>query len=325
MVLRIIAGALFLVGAAASSLYAQGYPARAVRLIMPFPPGGPIDILGRILGQKLAIQLGQPVVPENRGGAGGNVGTEYAAKMPPDGYTIVLVSPSLSISPSLYRKLNYDPVKDFAPIALVAQTPNVLLVHPAVPAKTLKELIQLAKAHPGKLNFGSGGAGTSNHLAVEMLKALAGVSMVHVPYRGSGEAMLSMIGGHLDVVVVSVPPAIPQIRAGKVRALAVLRPERVASLPEVPTAIEAGTADYVVLTSFGMLAPSGTPRDIVARLNAELVGIVAMADVRDKMQSAGLEPMSSSPEEYAEFIKREIVRWAKVIKDANVKVESGLR
>lgn len=321
MVLRIIVGALFLVGGATSPLYAQGYPARAVRLIMPFPPGGPIDILGRILGQKLAIQLGQPVVPENRGGAGGNVGTEYAAKMPPDGYTIVLVSPSLSISPSLYRKLNYDPVKDFAPIALVAQTPNVLLVHPAVPAKTLKELIQLAKAHPGKLNFGSGGAGTSNHLAVEMLKALAGVSMVHVPYRGSGEAMLSMIGGHLDVVVVSVPPAIPQIRAGKVRALAVLRPERVASLPEVPTAIEAGTADYVVLTSFGMLAPAGTPRDIIARLNAELVGIVAMADVRDKMQSAGLEPMSSSPEEYAEFIKREIVRWAKVIKDANVKVE----
>ena len=225
MVLRIIAGALFLVGAAASSLYAQGYPARAVRLIMPFPPGGPIDILGRILGQKLAIQLGQPVVPENRGGAGGNVGTEYAAKMPPDGYTIVLVSPSLSISPSLYRKLNYDPVKDFAPIALVAQTPNVLLVHPAVPAKTLKELIQLAKAHPGKLNFGSGGAGTSNHLAVEMLKALAGVSMVHVPpgsevgwhlhatqvetvYLLSGQAVLT-VGATESALTVGCIVAIP--------------------------------------------------------------------------------------------------------------------
>ena len=300
---------------------AQTYPGKPVRFILPFPPGGPTDILGRILGQKLGDQLGQPVVPENRPGAGGNVGTEYAAKQPPDGYAIVLASPSLSISPTLYKKLNYDPIRDFAHISLVAQIPNVLLVHPSVPAKTLKELVQLAKANPGKLNFGSGGLGTSNHLGSEMLKGLTGINIVHIPFKGSNMAMLGMIGGEVDMVVIGMPPALPQIQAGKVRALAVLSAERVSALPNVPTAKEAGIANYEVTTWYGILAPAGTPRDIIARLNAEWIKIAGMADTKDKMRGAGYEPLSSTPEQFVEFIKTETVRWAKVIKDANVKVE----
>jgi tripartite-type tricarboxylate transporter receptor subunit TctC len=292
-----------------------------VRFILPFPPGGPTDILGRIVGQKLATQLGQPVVPENRPGAGGNVGTEYAARTAPDGYTIVLGTPSLSISPTLYRKLSYDPVRDFAPISTVGQIPNVLLVHPSVPAKNLKELIALARANPGKLNFGSGGLGTSNHLGSEMLKGLTGISMVHVPYKGSNEAMVGMMGGHVDMVVIGIPPALPQIQAGKVRALAVLSAERIVALPAVPTAKEAGVPNYVVMTTFGILAPAGTPREVVALLSADWAKLAVMADTRDRMHAAGYEPMASTPEQYAEFIKTEMVRWAKVIKDANVRIE----
>jgi tripartite-type tricarboxylate transporter receptor subunit TctC len=317
----VVCACALLVLAAAPPLCAQSYPTRPVRFILPFPPGGPTDILGRIIGQKLALQLGQPVVPENRPGAGGNVGTEYGAKQPADGYAIVLASPSLSISPALYKKLGYDPVKDFAPITLVAQIPNILLVHPSVPAKTLKEFVQLAKANPGKLNFGSGGLGTSNHLGSEMLKGLTGVDMVHVPYKGSNEAMVGMIGGHVDMVVIGVPPTLPHIKAGRVRPLAVLAAERLPYLPDVPTSKEAGIANYEVITSYGILAPAGTPRDIINKLNADWLKIAAMADTKERMHAAGYEPMTSTAEQYGEFIKTEMVRWAKVIKDANVKIE----
>jgi len=304
-----------------ASLFAQTYPVRPVRFILPFPAGGPTDILGRIIGQKLSAELGQSVVPENRPGAGGNVGTEYAAKQPGDGYTIVLASPSLSISPVLYKKLAYDPVRDFAPISLVAEIPNILLVHPSVPAKTLKEFVQLAKANPGKLNFGSGGLGTSNHLGSEMLKGLTGINIVHVPYKGSNEAMVAMMGGHVDMVVIGVPPTLPHIKAGRVRPLAVLAPRRLSYLPSVPTAAEAGVPNYEVGTTYGLLVPAGTPRDIINRLNADWIKIEAMADTKEKMRTAGYEPMTSTPEQYGEFIKTEMVRWAKVIKDANVKIE----
>ncbi len=300
---------------------AQTYPNKPVRFILPFPPGGPTDILGRIIGQKLAGDLGQPVVPENRPGAGGNVGLEIAARAAPDGYSIVLAAPTLTISPSLYKKLGYDAVKDFAPISLVAKIPNVLLVHPSVPAKSLKELAQLAKANPGKLNFGSGGLGTSNHLGSEMFKSLAGVDIVHVPYKGSNEAMVGMMGGHVDMVVIGIPPALPQIRAGKVRALAVLGAERTPALPDVPTSKEAGFANYEVLTTYGILAPAGTPRDIVALLNADWGKRAAMADTREKLQTAGYDTMASTPEQYGEFIKADIVRWAKVIEDAHLRIE----
>jgi tripartite-type tricarboxylate transporter receptor subunit TctC len=319
---KIFLGACALVAVAlVAPAAAQSYPSKPVRFILPFPPGGPTDILGRIIGQRLAVQLNQPVVPENRPGAGGNVGTEFGAKQPADGYAIVLASPSLSISPGLYKKLGYDPVKDFAPITLVAQIPNVLLVHPSVPVKTLKEFVQLAKAHPGKLNFGSGGLGTSNHLGSEMLKGLTGINMVHVPYKGSNEAMIGMIGGHVDMVVIGVPPTLPHIKAGRVRPLAVLAAERLPYLSDVPTSKEAGVANYEVITSYGILAPAGTPREVINRLNAEWLKIAVMAETKERMSGAGYEPMTSTPEQYGEFIKTEMLRWAKVIKDANVKIE----
>ncbi len=267
------------------------------------------------------MQLGQPVVPENRPGAGGNVGTEYGAKQPADGYSLVLASPSLAISPGLYKKLGYDPVRDFAPITRVAQIPNVLLVHPSVPVKNLTELVKLAKANPGKLSFGSGGLGTSNHLGSEMLKGLTGVDMLHVPYKGSNEAMVAMIGGHVDMVVIGVPPTLPHIKAGRVRPLAVLAAERLPYLPDVPTSREAGIANYEVITAYGIVAPAGTPRDIINRLNADWIKIEAQAETKERMRGAGYEPTTSTPEQYGEFIKDEMVRWAKVIKDANVKIE----
>ncbi len=302
-------------------LHAQTYPSKPVRFILPFPAGGPTDLLGRIIGQKFSAQLGQPVVPENRPGAGGNVGTEYGAKQAPDGYTIVLASPSLSISPSLYKKLGYDPVKDFTSISMVAQIPNVLLVHPSVPARTLKELIALAKANPGKLNFGSGGLGTSNHLGSELFKSLAGVNLVHIPYKGSNEAMVGMMGGHVDMVVIGVPPTLPHIKAGRVRPLAVLAAERLPHLPNVPTSKEAGISNYEVTTWYDLIVPAATPRDIVARLNAEWLKLAEMPDTREKMRTAGFEPMSSTPEQANEFVKAEIVRWAKVIKDAKLQMD----
>ena len=303
MKIKVLVGAcVFVVAAGATPVFAQNYPTKPVRFILPFPAGGPTDILGRIIGQKLAVQLGQPVVPENRPGAGGNVGTEYGAKQPADGYTIVLASPSLSISPSLYKKLAYDPIKDFTSISLVAQIPNVLLVHPSVPVKTLMDLVKLAKANPGKLNFGSGGLGTSNHLGSELFKSLAGLNIVHIPYKGSNEAMVGMMGGHVDMVVIGVPPTLPHIKAGRVRPLAVLAAQRMPYLPDVPTSREAGIPNYEVTTWYDLIVPVGTPRDIVARLNAEWIKLAEMPDTRERMQAAGFEPMSSTPEQAAEFV-----------------------
>jgi tripartite-type tricarboxylate transporter receptor subunit TctC len=300
---------------------AQTYPSKPVRFVLPFPPGGPTDILGRIVGQKLAEALGQPVVVDNRGGAGGNVGTEFASKQPADGYNIALVSPALVYSPSLYKKLGYDPVRDFAPISLVAQIPNVLLIHPSVPARTLKDLVQLAKANPGKLNFGSGGLGTGQHLAGETLKVLANVNMVHVPYKGSNLAMLAMIGGEIDMVVIGIPPALQQIQSGRVRALAILAAQRSPALPNVPTAAEAGMPGYEVSSWYGVVAPAGTPREIVSRLNAELTKSMHSADGRERIVGAGFDPMTRTPEQFAAFIKTELARGAKIIQAAGIKPE----
>ena len=317
----VVAASLLLVGASALPLSAQTYPNKPIRFILPFPPGGPTDILGRLIGQKLADRFGQPVVPENRPGAGANVGLEVGAKAKPDGYTLTLASPSLAISPTLYRKLNYDSVKDFAPVTLVAEIPNVLLVPPSLPVKNLKELIEYAKANPGKLNFGSGGIGTSNHLASELLKNLAKINIVHVPYKGSNQALIGMMGGEIGMVVVGIPPSQAHIQAGKVRALAVLSERRLSAFPNIPTSKEAGIDHYEVTTWYGILAPAGTPRDIITRLNGEWIKIAAMPDTREKMQNAGFEPMSSTPENFSEFVKTEIVRWGKVIKDANVSID----
>jgi tripartite-type tricarboxylate transporter receptor subunit TctC len=310
-----------MVSIVAGTSFAQTYPSKPIRFILPFPPGGPTDILGRALGQKLSESLGQPVVVDNRPGAGGNLGVAVAAKAPPDGYNIVIGAPPLAISPHLYKKLGYDPFKDLAPIALVASMPNVMLVHPTVPARTVKDFVALAKASPGKLNYGSGGLGTGQHLAAEMLQGLAKIKLVHVPYKGSNLAMLALIGGEIDMVVIGIPPAIPQIHAGKVRALAVLSAERIRALPAVPTSLEAGFPGYEVVSWYGVLAPTGTPREIVTRLNTELVKIMSSPEGRERIVEAGFEPMTSTPEQFSEFIRSESARWGKVIRAAGIQPE----
>lgn len=317
----IAAGILFFLGAIASPLWAQSYPNKAVRLILPFPPGGPTDILGRAIAQKLSDQLGYPVVVDSRPGAGGNLGVELASKSPPDGYTIVLSSPLIAISPSLYAKLNYDPIKDLAPISLVATIPNIMVVHPSVPAKTLKEFIQLARSNPDKLNFGSGGVGTTTHLASELLKSLAKIKMVHVPYKGTGQAMLALIGGQVEMLVIAVPPTIPQIQAGKIRPLAVLSDRRASALPNVPTSKEAGVDNFVVPIWYGILAPAGTPGSIISKLNLELTKALTSSDLRERLAAIDVEPMTSTPEQFASFIKSETVRYAKVVKASGAKAD----
>ena len=313
-----IVGAVLLIGAMVAPLCAQSYPNKPIRLILPMPPGGPVDILGRIIGQKLAERLGQPVVPENRPGAGGNIGMEYTAKARPDGYTIVLTTTGLSISPNLYKKLNYDPIKDLVPISLTAQSHFVVLTQPSLPVKNLKDFVDYARANPGKLNFGSSGIGMATQLANVLLNRLAKIDIVHVPYKGAAPALTGLMGGEVAMMVIVTAAAIPQIQAGKVRALAVLGNERVPSLPNVPTAKEAGIDNLVVTGWYGLLAPAGTPRDIVNRLNEEWTKIAAMPDTKEKMQRVEFEPISSTPEQFSEFLKTETVRWGKVIKEANI-------
>jgi tripartite-type tricarboxylate transporter receptor subunit TctC len=297
----------------------EPYPSRPVRFILPFPPGGGTDILGRLIAERLAAALGQPMVVENRGGAGGNVGAEAAARAAPDGYTLVLVAPSLAISPSLYAKLNYDPVKDFAPISLVATVPNVMVTHPAVPAQTLQEFIAVARAKPGTLNFGSGGNGTSNHLAGELFNIVTGAKLVHIPYKGVNLAMQDVISGQIHLVVIGIPAAAPHIKAGRLRALALIAPQRVPALPEVPTVAEAGLADFEVTTWYGVLAPAGTPPAVIARLNSELAKIMHAPQVKERLAGMGTEPRTSTPEEFAAYIKQEMSKWGDVIRKANLK------
>ena len=300
---------------------AQAYPSKPVRVIFPFPPGGPTDLLGRAVAQKLSDQVGQQFVADTRPGAGGNLGLELAAKAPPDGYTIVLSSPLVAISPSLYAKLNYDPQKDLAPVSQIAVIQNVLLVHPSVPAKNLKDLIALAKRNPGKFTFGSGGVGTTTHLAPELLQSLTGIKMVHVPYKGSGQALIGMISGEVDILIMAAPAAAGQIHAGKARALAVLSDQRSVAIPNVPTAAEAGLQHFEVPIWYGILAPAGTPRDIIVKLNGELNKALTSPDLKEKLAGAGIEPVTGTPEQFASFIKSETARYAKVIKDAGIKAE----
>ena len=318
---RRIATLIATLGIAAGTAVAQDYPAKPLRLILPFPPGGATDLLGRIISERLGASLGQPVVTENRGGAGGNVGAEVAARSAPDGYTIVLVAPSLAISPSLYAKLGYDPVKDFAPISLVATVPNVMVTYPALPVQKLSEFIALAKTKPGGFNFGSGGSGTSNHLAGELFNVVAGVKLLHVPYKGVNLAMTDVLAGQIHLVVIGVPSAAPHIKSGRLRALAAIAPKRLTGLPEVPTVAEAGLANFEVTTWYGILAPAGTPGVAVARLNAELVRMMRAPEQIEKLAGIGTEPRTSTPEEFAEFIRQEIAKWGKVVREAGLKAE----
>lgn len=312
-----IVGVFFLLGAVVSPVCAQTYPDKPLRIILPYPPGGATDILGRLVGQKLAERLGQPVVPENRPGAGGNIGTEVVAKARPDGYTILFASPSMTISATLYKNLNYDATKDLAPISIVMEGDYVLLVRPSLPVKNLKELVAYAKARPGKVTYG-GGIGTPPHLAGELLNTLGNIKMLHVPYKGVNQAMIGMMGNEIDMVVIGTPAALPQIRAGKVRPLAVLSKKRLSFLPNVPTTAEAGIEHYEVTSWYGIMAPAGTPGEIIARLNSEWVKMAGLPDTKEKAAKFGFEPVSGTPGQFGQFIKSEIVRWGKVIKDANL-------
>jgi len=308
-------GAVTMLGAGAAG--AQAYPVKQVRLILPFPPGGPTDLLGRAIAQKLTEQMGQTVVADNRPGAGGNLGIELGAKSPPDGYTMVLTSSVIALAPALYAKLNYQQ-KDLAPLSLVAEIKNVLVVHPSVPAKSVKELIAVARKSPGKLNYGSGGVGTTTHLTPELIMSITKTRMTHVPYKGSGVALIALVSGEIDVIIMAVPAAAPQVQAGRARGLLILSTERHPVLPGVPTAKEEGVEDYIVRLWYGILVPVGTPAPLIGRLNSEIVKAIKSPDLAKRLTEAGVEPLTSTPEEFAKFIAVETPRYAKIVKDANI-------
>jgi tripartite-type tricarboxylate transporter receptor subunit TctC len=299
---------------------AQKYPDRPIRLVVAFPTGSPY-ILALLLSEKLRDPLGQPVVPDFRGGAGGNLAAELVAKAPADGYTLLLTSGSIVISPSLFPKLGYDTFRDFAPVTLLATVPNVLVIHPSIPARSLGELVKLARAHPGKLNFGSGGVGSGSQLGSELFKTLNGITMVHVPYKGAALALSAMLGGEVDMVTSTVPAAIPLVNNGRVRALAVMAPQRVAALPQVPTTAEAGMPELVVITWYGLFVPAGVKPDVIERLNGEFVKALNAPDTRGKLAQVELEATASTPAEAARFVRAEFERWARVIKEARVQVQ----
>jgi tripartite-type tricarboxylate transporter receptor subunit TctC len=297
---------------------AQAYPSKPIRMVLTFPPGASSDVVGRMLGQKISESMGVQWVPDNRAGAGGNVGTAVAAKSPPDGYTVLVATGSVAISPALYVNPGYEVLRDLAPVARLTTMSLIMLVHPSVPAKTLRQFIALARARPGKLNFGSGGAGTTNHLANELLKHIEKVNLVHVPYKGVTQAMAAMIGGEVDEVVMPVTTAIPQVRAGKVRALAVLTDKRVSSLPDVPTAAEAGLDGFAMPVWYAMFAPAGTPRDIVSRLNREALKALETPDIRERLAALDVEPWPSTPEQLGDFLRAEIARYETIVRSAGL-------
>jgi tripartite-type tricarboxylate transporter receptor subunit TctC len=317
-------GMLLLVVAccAAAGAQAQAYPSKPVRLILPFPPGGGTDVVGRLLAQKLGQALGQQVIVDNRAGAGGRIGTDLVAKSPPDGYTLLLATSSvMGTGPALYQKLPFDMPKDFAPVSLVAYTAYVLVAHPSVPATSVKGLLALAKSRPGQLTFASSGAGGASHLSGELFSAMAGVKMVHVAYKGSSPGMFSVVSGETDLMFNNALPALPQVKNGRLRALAVTTPLRSALLPEVPTVAESGLQGFEVQQNYGVLAPAGTPREIVGRLNREIGKVMQTDDAKSRLLADGSEAKVSTPQEFEKVIIGEIEKWSKVIKQAGIKEE----
>lgn len=301
---------------------AAAFPDRAVRIIVPFPAGGSNDVIARLLAQNLQEQWKQPVIVDNRSGAGGNVGADNVVRSEPDGYTLLLSAPGpLAINPSLYPNLSYNPLKDFAPIALVANVPIVLAVNPAVKATTVKELIALAKAEPGKLNFGSSGNGTTNHLAGELFKTLAGIDIVHVPYRGAAPAMNDLVAGHIPMMFDNMPAVRPQVVAGKIRALAVAGAQRSPLFPELPTMIEAGVPGFDASAWFGLVAPARTSQDVLQVIIAATKKALTEPEMAKKFADLGAEPGTLFGPAFGKFLEAEDIKWAKVIKDANVKVD----
>ena len=302
------------------SLYAQAYPQKPIRLIVPFPPGGGNDIMARTIGQKLTESTGQAVVIDNRGGAGGNIGAETAARAVADGYTLFLGGVgSHGTNPGLQAKLPYDPIKDFAPITMIAAAPLLVVVHPSLPVKTIGELIQYAKTRPGQINFASSGTGSIAHLAPEMLNSMAKISLTHIPYKGTAPALVDLLGGQVQVMMNSAVSMLPLVRNGKLRGIATTGARRLTTLPEMPTVAESGVTGYEAASWYGILAPAQTPRPVIDTLNREIVAIMRRPELRERLIADGAEPVGNTPEEFAAYIKRELPRWAAVIKAAGIR------
>jgi tripartite-type tricarboxylate transporter receptor subunit TctC len=311
-----IIGAIF-----AHATCAQTYPSKPVRLIVPFAPGGSTDLVARLIGQKLTEAWGQQVIVENRPGAGGTIGVDFVAKSPPDGHTLIFGHVgTFGSGPSLY-KLPYDPIKDFAPIVLYTAVPNMLAVHPSLPVKTVKELITLARAKPGQLNYASSGNGSASHLAVEYFKLLSKTDIVAISYRGTGPMLIDLMAGQTLLTITGVPPLAPHVQSGRLRAIAVGSTKRLALFPTLPTIAESGLPAYEVTTWYGPLAPAKTPREVILKINADLLKSLQRADVRERLAAEGAEPLGSTPEQFGAYIQREIERWARVVKEAGIRAD----
>jgi tripartite-type tricarboxylate transporter receptor subunit TctC len=308
------------VAASASLVHAQGYPSKPIRFLVGFPPGGTNDIVARIIAPKLGENLGQQIVVENRGGANTAIATELFVRLPPDGYSILLNAPGHATNPAL-MKLNFDPIKDFSFITLAAESQNLLVTHPSLPVKTVKDLISLSKRRPGEINYGSSGVGTTVHLSAELFQYMTGIKWVHIPYKGGGPGMVALLAGEVSLYFGNVPTVIRQAREGKLRAIAVTGAKRTPAAPDIPTIAESGVDGYEVTTFYGISAPAKTPRPIVERLHTEIVRALQSAEVREKLQGLGADPVGNTPEQYAAFIQGEITKWARVIKAAGIKGE----
>jgi tripartite-type tricarboxylate transporter receptor subunit TctC len=309
---------LFQAGAA---LAQPGWPNRPVRMVVPGPAGGGADIIARIVVARLAERLGQQVIIDNRAGAGSMIGDELVAKSAPDGYTLLLGTAALATNPAIYKDVRYDARRDFAPVTLAILSPNILVVHPSLPVKTVKELIAFAQAHPGQMNFASAGTGTNPHLSMELFLSMAKLTMVHVPYKGSSPAIVDLIAGHVAVMTSTILTAIPHVRSGRMRALGVTGAKRLAALPEVPTIAEAALPGYEAVQWYGILAPAKTPEPIVLKLNSDIVRVLQSPDVRAKLVNDGAEPAGNTPDEFARFIRSETEKWARVARAAGIKPE----
>ncbi|MBX3650301.1 MAG: tripartite tricarboxylate transporter substrate binding protein [Burkholderiales bacterium] len=307
--------------AAVPAAQAQKYPERPVRLVVPFAPGGGTDIIGRIVGQGLAEVLGHQVIIDNRGGAGSTLGTEIVARAPNDGHTLLFGNISLAFNATLYTKLRYDTIRDLAPISFSAVQPNILVIHPGLPAKNLKEFIELARANPGKYNYASAGTGSGTHLAAELLKLQTNINIVHVPYKGTGPALTDLLGGQISMMVSTFASALPHVKSGRMRALGVTTTKRSPATPDVPTLIESGVAGYDYSTWYGLLAPGGTAKRIIDTLNAANRKVLSREDIKQKLESQGVDPIINSPAEFAAYLKSETEKWGKVVKATGAKAE----
>jgi tripartite-type tricarboxylate transporter receptor subunit TctC len=316
--LGVSAGVMF----AACAAFAQPYPSKPVRLVVPFPPGGPADSVARVLAQKLNDALGQQVVVDNRAGATGTIGAGIVAKAPPDGYTLLLgTSNEIAMSPGLYEKLPYDPTKDFTPVSNVIIFPNILVVNPHLPAKSVTEVVALARAKPGQLSFATSGIGSTNHLTGVVFQTLEKIKVNFVPYKGGGPAVTDLLGGHVDTMFATMPSVVPFVKSGKLKALVITDDKRWAALPEVPSAKEAGVPSLIVITWNGVLAPAGLPEPVVAKLNTDIIAAANSPDMKDRMRAQAAEIATTSPDEFAAMIRNDFAKWSKVIKQAGMRAE----